>query len=99
MRSKNARGATAMTVKEEPRGMSVKKRKKNTWKLMVEGIKSGTIPFSDQMNSLARRVCLFVVVMLGVGVLAPIVRGAQEGGIRVLLLGDNGHHRPAEFFK
>src|SRR4051812_43655766 len=51
------------------------------------------------MNSLARRVLLFSVFAFVFGFVS-VARAAQEvGTIRVLLLGDNGHHRPADFYK
>jgi hypothetical protein len=82
-------------------GPGVKKRKKNTWKLMVRGVKSGTIFPINHMNSLARRVFLFLALALVGGFCGAVsTRAAQEAGvIRVLLLGDNGHHKPADFFK
>lgn len=48
------------------------------------------------MNSRVRRLALLCVSFI----LAPLLHAAQESsGPRALLLGDNGHHRPADFFK
>src|SRR6476620_6840504 len=54
------------------------------------------------MNSLARRVLLCPVLAVFGLVFSSVSvsRAAQDvGTVRVLLLGDNGHHRPADFYK
>src|SRR6476646_2295926 len=66
---------------------------------MVRSVKSNTISESIKMNSLARRVFLFLIAVLFASFTCN-ARAAQEMiGARVLLLGDNGHHHPADFFK
>src|SRR4051812_9181819 len=47
------------------------------------------------MNTLLCRAALLAWVLFGLD-----ARGAQETGtLRVLLLGDTGHHKPADFYK
>src|SRR5262245_3865871 len=47
-----------------------------------------------------RRLARLLVLAFVMGLFPPVVRAVQEiGSIRVLLLGDTGHHKPADFYK